>query len=340
MDTQNFTVVGENIHCSRIVKRQGKRAVKLADGSEAVSYHYQGESRQMPIPPQWGEFSPAFQQGNVKHTALAIFLAINGKGTMQNQGKDYLEWMAASQIESGAHFLDVNVDEYSTDRNASIEAMVFLAEFLSSRYDTPLSIDSSDPDILRAGLSRCRPEIGPPLINSLSLERKDATGLLTEFDCEAIVNAAGDAGMPCGVEDRMDNLRRIISQIAELGVPFSRLHVDALVMPVSTDPMNAGYFMQTTATAVKEFPGIHACGGISNISFGMPRRKLLNMVLTRICADQHGLDGGIIDPMQMPVDEIAALDPESEPFRLAGAVLTGEDTFGMEFITASRDGRI
>lgn len=340
MDSANFIVVGENIHCTRIVLREGKRAIKLDDGSEAVKFDYKGEERLLPIPSDWGSFSPAFEQGKVKHAALAIYLAMNGEGEEKKTGEDYLCWMAERQIESGARFLEVNVDEYANDKKTVLEAMDFTAEFLSARYDTPLSIDSSDPETLRAGLAKCRQDLGRPLLNSLSLEREEAVGLINEFNAEAIVNAAGRKDMPCGVEDRMNNLRDIIGQITRTGVDVSRLHVDALVMPISTDPMNGSYFMQTTEAAVKEFPGIHANGGISNVSFGMPCRKLLNMVFARVCVDEYGLDGGIIDPIQMPAAEIAGLDPDSEPFQLAKAVLTGEDMFGMEFIAASRDGRI
>ncbi len=340
MMTNDFTVVGENIHCTRIVKREGRRALKREDGSEGIRFDFRGEGQWLPIPADWGAFSPAFEQGKVKHAALAVYSALNGDDIQRRAGENYLSWMAEQQIEAGADFLDVNVDEYATDREKVVEAMDFLAGFLSARYATPLSIDSSDPETLRVGLSRCRAEVGSPMINSISLEREATVELLGEFKAEAIVNAAGTAGMPCGVEERLDNLREIIGRIKAAGAALSRLHVDALVLPISTDPANAGDFLETTKAALREFPGIHATGGLSNVSFGMPARKLLNMVFTRMGADEYGLDGGIIDPVQMPISEIAALDPNSEPFKLARAVLTGEDVFGMEFIAASRDGRL
>ncbi len=339
MDARSFIVVGENIHCTRIIKRNGKRATTLDDGREIVTFNYKGEDRQLSIPANWGSVSPAFEQGKIKHGALAMYQAMNGSGNDRKDGEDYLCWMAERQINAGATFLDVNVDEYSTDKGAVIDTMVFIVDFLSQRYDTPLSVDSSDPDTLRTGLERCRQDIRPPLLNSVSLEREEVTGFVIEFNTEAIVNAAGKSGMPCGVEDRMENLRQILGALTGKGVAVERLHIDALVLPISTDPMNGQHFMQATEQAVKEFPGIHANGGLSNISFGMPNRNLLNMTFTRICTDM-GLDGGIIDPVSMSAEAIAAMDTESEPFTLAKAVLTGEDMFGMEYIAASRDGRI
>jgi len=340
MNVKDFTVIGENIHCTRIVLREGKRAFKREDGTEAVAFSYKGEDRVLPIPSDWGNFSPAFEQGKVKHAALALYSAMNGSGEQRKAGEDYLCWLAEEQVNAGTTFLDVNVDEYSTDKQHVLEAMKFIVDFLSSRFDVPLSIDSSDPETLSIGLSRCRTDIKPPMVNSVSLEREEAVDLLSDFNGEAIVTAAGGSGMPGSVDERMSNLRHIIKKIVDGGFAVSRLHVDALVLPISTDPMNGSYFMETTAAAVKEFPSIHASGGLSNVSFGMPRRKLLNMTFTRLAAEEYGLDGGIIDPIQMPVNDIAALDMNSEPFQLARAVLTGEDMFGMEFIAASRDGRI
>lgn len=339
MDAKSFIVVGENIHCTRIVKRNGKRAITLKDGGEAVTFKFKGEDRLLHIPADWAKISPAFEQGNVKHGALAIHQAMNGTGEARTDGEDYLCWMAERQIKGGTTFLDVNVDEFSNDKGAVLDAMAFVAEFIGNRYDTPLSIDSSDPDTLRAGLEKCRSSKCPPMINSVSLEREEVADLVVEFNAAAIVNAAGKSGMPCGVEDRMENLRNILGILVDKGVALERMHIDALVLPISTDPMNGQHFMQTTEQAVKEFSGIHANGGLSNISFGMPNRKLLNMTFTRICTD-IGLDGGIIDPASMPPQDIAAMDVDSEPFQLAKAVLTGEDMFGMEYIAASRAGRI
>jgi 5-methyltetrahydrofolate--homocysteine methyltransferase len=71
----------------------------------------------------------------------------------------------------------------------------------------------------------------------------------------------------------------------------------------------------------------------------MPNRKLINQVYTYL-AVEAGADRGIVDPMQLNVDILNSMDTESEPFALAKALLLGEDDFGMEYITASRDGRL
>ncbi len=339
MDWDTFIVVGENIHCTRIVKRGGIKTVALPGGGEGVKFTSDGVDRVLPIPADWSSVSPAFEEGKVKHVALAIHQTLHGSDADKATAEDYLCYLAERQIRGGATFLDLNVDEYSTDPKIQAETMVYMASFLSSRYDTPLSIDSSNPHTLRAGLEVCRKDIAPPMINSISLERPEVIELAKEFGADAIVNAAGREGMPADDASRMANFRELMGMLDNAGIARNRLHLDPLVLPISVDPLNGAHFLGATAQARAEFEGIHLNGGLSNISFGMPSRKLLNSVFVYLCAEA-GTDGGIIDPVSIPVTSLAELDTTSEPFVLAKAVLDGSDMFGMEYITAFREGRL
>jgi cobalamin-dependent methionine synthase I len=78
---------------------------------------------------------------------------------------------------------------------------------------------------------------------------------------------------------------------------------------------------------------------LSNISYGMPKRKLINQVFAYLCV-QRGLDGGIVDPIQINQAVIDGIDPEAEGFKLAEAFLTGRDQFGMKYISAVRESRL
>jgi 5-methyltetrahydrofolate corrinoid/iron sulfur protein methyltransferase len=339
MDMSNFIVIGENIHCTLSYKADGARVSQAHDGRSGVTYKLAGQDCILPIPDVWGDVSSMFAQGKVQHVALAVWQARNGQGDDRQAGLDYLTAQAQSQIDNGAAFLDVNVDEYSNDPAEQVVAMTWLAGFLTENFDTPLSIDSSNAQTLRAGLECCNPAHGAPLINSVSLERADCVPLVKEFNAEAVVSAAGKEDLPTETEGRLGNFRQIVGQLNDLGVDNTRLHLDPLVFPASTDPENAKRFFQAVEATLAEFPGVHITGGYSNISFGMPNRKLLNMVFTYLCAE-HGADSGIINPVHMPPAAIGAMDTASEPFQLAKGVLTGTDAFGMEYITAHRDGRL
>jgi 5-methyltetrahydrofolate--homocysteine methyltransferase len=145
--------------------------------------------------------------------------------------------------------------------------------------------------------------------------------------------------MPADADERMANFREVIAALDAVGVPRDRLHLDPLVLPISTDPMNGSHFLEATRCAAETFDGVHLNGGLSNISFGMPQRKLLNMVFMRLCIEA-GTDGGIIDPVSVPPAAVLEMDTTSESYAMARAVLVGEDMFGMEYISAYREGRL
>jgi cobalamin-dependent methionine synthase I len=112
------------------------------------------------------------------------------------------------------------------------------------------------------------------------------------------------------------------------------------VFPVSVDPGNGRMILESIEELRKKYgPAAHFAPGLSNISYGMPNRKLINQVFTRLCM-QRGLDGGIVDPLQINDAALAKMEEGSEPFRLTRAFLLGEDQFGMNYISAVRAGRL
>jgi 5-methyltetrahydrofolate--homocysteine methyltransferase len=145
--------------------------------------------------------------------------------------------------------------------------------------------------------------------------------------------------MPSGVEDRVERAAEIIGLALEAGLPADTLYVDPLVIPIGVDPMAGGAFLDAVKAVRERFGDeIHVTGGVSNISFGLPARRLVSDVFLDLCV-QAGLDSGIVDPV---ADIGAALNPDrdAEAYALAKAMLTGEDAFGMAFIEAYRAGKL
>lgn len=338
MNLENFIVVGENIHCTRIIKSGGTRTTKLQDGSEGVTFQYEGEERGLPVPSDWAKTSPVYNEGKIRHIALAIYHAYEGSSENRKTGEEYLCWAAERQIERGATFLDVNVDEYSYDPAVTGEIMKWLVTFLSERYETPLSIDSSNINTLAAGLECCRKDT-VPMVNSVSLEREEAVEVIMQYQAHAVVSAAGKKGLPSTADERLANFAAILEILDNAGMERSKMHLDALVLPISVDPSNGKNFLESVAKAKEKFKGVNLTGGLSNVSFGMPNRKLLNLVFTWLFVEAGG-NGGIIDPVQMSPADVVALDLESESFRLARAVLEGIDLYGMKYIRAYRAGKL
>ena len=336
---KRFIAVGENIHCTRIFK-VGGLYVKSVDGQDVILFGQKADKQVLPIPRHFLETAD-WENGKIKHTAVGIWQGMNGKTDEEKrQGKAYLQFMAAEQEANDASFLDINVDEYSTDVEERCAVIQWTAEVIQEVSHVPLSIDSSNTAILAAGLEACDVSKGKPLVNSVSLERQEAVGIAANFKARVIASATGETRMPDSVEERLTNIGILSGELEKAGFAEEDIYLDPLVFPVSVDPQNGKKVLE----AIKALRGrygedIHFAPGLSNISFGMPKRKLINQVFTYL-ARKNGADGGIVDPKQINSAILDAMDPEAESFRLARELLLGQDEFGMNFISAAREGRL
>jgi hypothetical protein len=337
--TKRFIVVGENIHCTRVYKVGGAFVKTLDNGQAVIAYGAKGEARQLAIPPVIRQ-SADWEAGKVKHCAVAVWQGLYGDAAAQKSAVDYLQFLAQKQTAADAAFLDVNVDEFSTSVEERVKAIQWVAKVVQQKSPLPLSIDSSNAAILRAGLQACDAARGRPMVNSVSLERAESIAVAAEFKAVVIASAAGEKDLPSNTEQRLANLDRLMPKLKAAGFASPAIYVDPLVFPVATDSNNAKSFLDAvSAIRAKYGAEIHVTGGLSNVSFGMPNRKLINQVFSWL-AVEAGVDGGIVDPLQINGKILAAVDTTTEPFRLAKALLTGEDMFGAEYIAAHREGRL
>ncbi len=336
---KKLIVVGENIHCTRMYKVGGIFVQPSAQGGYDIVYGGKGDTRTLPIPSHFLNTAD-WETGKIKHCAVAVWQGLYGDAVGKAAAIDYLRYLAMRQERAEAAFLDVNVDEFSTDVDERCRAIKWVVEVVQGTAAIPLSMDSSNPAILRAGLESCDPRRGRPMVNSVSLERVEAISVAAAFKAVVIASAAGEKDLPGNTEERLANLNRLMPQLDEAGIRGGDVYVDPLVFPVATDSNNAQSFLDSVGAIRKVYgPDIHITGGLSNVSFGMPARKLINQVFTWMVVEAGG-DSGILDPLQMNAKILAAVDTTSESFKLAQALLTGEDMFGVEFITAHREGKL
>jgi 5-methyltetrahydrofolate--homocysteine methyltransferase len=146
--------------------------------------------------------------------------------------------------------------------------------------------------------------------------------------------------MPASAAERVVNATRIVAEATTRGIPYGRLHVDPLVLPVAVEPEVGAWFLEAVSTLRATFgPELHLTGGLSNVSFGMPLRKLLNDVFIDL-AVAAGADSAIIDPVANDPRRIFAQDRTSRAYTLAADLLAGRDAFGMAFLAAYRAGEL
>jgi 5-methyltetrahydrofolate corrinoid/iron sulfur protein methyltransferase len=336
----DFIVIGENIHTSRVVRRDGLRIGTTASGQPAVRVPTGDGESLLPVPPVIQE-TREFASGRVKHVMVAVLEGMN-EGPNAELAATYVRWMAKRQIDGGAAYLDLNVDEVSPEVDERCRAMDWLVRVVGPASNVPLAIDSSDSAVMTVGLDgldRAWANGAAPLLNSAAEDRLDVLDLAAERGFPVVLSSTGET-MPSSTEERMERATKIVDMAVDRGLPLEGLHVDPLIIPIGV-AFDAGASVLEAISQLRDRYGseIHITGGVSNISFGMPARRLISDVFLDLCV-QAGLDSGIVDPVAADIRR--ALDPDrsAEDYRLAAALLTGEDAFGVEFIEAFRAGRI
>ena len=340
---RDFIVIGENVHATRVLLLRGKWVATREDGSEVIRYgsaegvqHAEGEQHDLVIPEKV-KTTKDYDEGRVKHIKIAIQKGMSQDPGEQEEGIRYLRWVVGRQLAAGADFLDLNVDEVSLNPSKQRQAMEWLVHLVEEMSPIPLSIDSSDAENIEAGLKACRRKSGRPLLNSASLERIGALDLVLQYDTEVIVTASGEEGMPDGSEQRIEFASRMVDAALGKGIELSRIHVDCLVFPISVDARFGMHYFDAVKTMREKYgPEIHVTGGLSNVSFGLPKRKIINDVFINL-AVQFGADGGIVDPVASRLNGVFGIDWDIEAYRITREMLLGRDEHCANFLVAYRN---
>jgi 5-methyltetrahydrofolate--homocysteine methyltransferase len=161
--------------------------------------------------------------------------------------------------------------------------------------------------------------------------------IAAKAEARVIAGATGAERMPESVEERLANTRTLVKRLAEVGIKAGDIFLDPLVMPVSVDTGNPGRFIEAVrAMRAEHGKEMHFAPGLSNVSFGLPKRPVINQVFAKLCLDA-GCDGGIVDPAQINDGILGPMDLSSGQFLLARELLLGNDEYGMSWIAACRD---
>lgn len=213
------------------------------------------------------------------------------KEALRRNDIDYIIKEGVSQKEAGAHILDVNVGLPEIDEPEMMKSAVYN---LQSVLSTPLQLDSSDPLALEAGL---RIYNGKAMLNSVNGKEenmKEIFPLAKKYGAVVVCLCLDESGIPETAQGRIEIAKKIVKTAEQYGIEKKNLIIDALTMTISTDKNNA----RETLKAVKyirEEMGICTVLGVSNISFGLPKRDAINTAFFTL-ALQSGLSAGIINP--------------------------------------------
>lgn len=245
---------------------------------------------------------------------------------IQNQDEKVIRELARAQFEAGAHFIDVNA---GLSAENEVESLPWLVKTVQDETGASCCIDSPNPDAIEAALNVHQ---GNAMINSISLEKERfdrIIGLLAGTDLKIIALCMSDDGMPETADQRFEIADALINRLVRHDIALENIYVDPLVQPVSTNTRYGVEFLLAVEQIMSNFKGCHTICGLSNISFGLPQRKLLNRIFLSM-AVAKGLDAAIIDP----------LNREMRSVLYAALALAGKDDFCMEYIKAFRAGKL
>jgi cobalamin-dependent methionine synthase I len=237
---------------------------------------------------------------------------------------DFIRNLAKKQVEAGAHWLDVNA---GTPPARELDDLVWLVRLVQEVADVPLSLDSANPKALAAAIGEVKQT---PLINSITGEPDRLNGVLpivAQHGCEVIALAMDAKGIPGDVASRLAVVRGLLEATRAAGVPDEKVYVDPLVMTIATNTECGRIALDTIRAVRAEYPRVHISTGLSNVSYGLPARSLINRTFLTL-AVAAGMDTAIADP----------LDRELKAALLATDLLLGRDKHCLGYTRAFRAG--
>ncbi len=241
-----------------------------------------------------------------------------------NRDAEFIKNRAKAQAEAGATFIDCCA---SVPEAEEVETLKWMIDCIQEVTDLPISVDSPSAEVIAQVYTYCKK---PGLINSVSGEGNKVDRifpLIADSKWEVICLLSDDSGIPKCAADRLKVFDYILAKADEYGIAHSRLHIDPLVEMLCTSEDGIAMNVEVISTIRNRCPDIHIIAAVSNISFNLPVRKMVNLGFT-VLAMNAGLDSAILDPTNRDMMGVI----------YATEALLGKDDYCMEYISAYREG--
>lgn len=245
---------------------------------------------------------------------------------VEKRDSGFIEEEAVRQVEAGANLIDINAGNLMERESSSLE---WLVNTVQAVVDTPLCLDSPNPQAIEAALKLHR---GKALVNSITAEKERVKAILPlvkKYKASVVALTMDEKGMPETGEERVEIANHLLETCKSYGLAPEDVYFDPLVRPIGTEAKQGLAVLQAIKGITSLGEGVHTICGLSNISFGLPQRHLLNRTFLTM-ALAAGLDAVILDPSDKHL--MATLK--------AAEALLGKDEFCLKYITASREGEL
>lgn len=214
------------------------------------------------------------------------------KEAIEKGDSGLIKKLARDQVEAGADIIDVNA---GTFYKKEPELLRWLTAAVQEEVDCPLCIDSPNPAALEAALEICR---GKALVNSITAEEKrfkEIMPLVKKYGTGVIALTIDKKGISTDKQYRLSIAEDLVKALVAEGVSEDDIYIDPLVEPVSVESSNGLIALETIRGITERGWKVHSVCAFSNISFGLPGRKLLNQGFA-VMAVTSGLDSAILNP--------------------------------------------
>lgn len=242
-----------------------------------------------------------------------------------NRDGEFIKERARLQAEAGATFIDCCA---SVPESQEVETLHWMIDCIQEVTDLPISVDSPSASVLTQAYKFCK---RPGLFNSVSGEGDKIDRIFPILadnpGWEVIALLSDDTGIPKNATDRLKVFDKIMEKAKTYGIDPSRIHIDPLVEMLCTSENGIETNTEVIASVRKQYPTIHIIAAVSNISFNLPVRKMINLGFT-VLAMNAGLDSAILDPTNRDMMGVI----------YATEALLGLDDYCMEYISAYREG--
>jgi cobalamin-dependent methionine synthase I len=239
---------------------------------------------------------------------------------------DAIRREAEIQASAGADYIDVNAGTFIKEE---LDRLKWIVELVQETVSIPLCIDSPDSRVIEGILPMVKKT---PMINSITLEPSRLDTILplaVEHGAPLIALCQSSEGLAETADQKLRLAHALVEKAEKAGLSQALLYVDPLVYPIATNPLSAVAALDAIAAVKKEFPRVHTICGLTNVSYGVPQRKLINRTFL-VAAIVRGLDSAILDPT----------DKKLFGAMKAALAVMGEDEYCLEFIEAYREERI
>lgn len=253
--------------------------------------------------------------GSIPSTAKAIAA----------KDENFIKDMAKKQADAGAAFIDVCA---SVEESIEVDTMKWMIDLVQQVTDLPIAVDSPSPRAIKEAMVACN---RPGLLNSVSMEGEKTDILFPVMqenpEWGVVALLCDDNGIPHTAEGRLQVFDNLMAKAKEYNIDPSRFYIDPMVEMACTTEDILPVMCHVIKTIKEQYPTIHCTAAVSNVSFNLPVRKIMNATFT-VLLQAAGLDSIIFDPLSR--DHLGMI--------YAAEALLGLDEMCMEYIGAYREG--